>query len=142
MRTPKRVRQKMYYSLLHDGEPIYERDADGNIICDQMPDGEEVPRIIGLASKGYGKPTEFENSITGELTEEEMRAFGNEPQNMAKMTYSKGLFPFVIGTLVWKESEIKYNEDGTIDENSADYRVIGIQNTGRHYEKALLVAVV
>ena len=142
MRTPKRVRQKMYYSSLHEGQPIYEKDEEGNIIYDQMPDGTEEPRIIGETPEGYDEPTEFENSITGELTEDELKAFGNEPQAMAKMTYHKGLFPFVVGTLIWKDSEVRYNEDGTIDETSADYRVIGIQKTGRQFDKALLVTIV
>jgi hypothetical protein len=57
------------------------------------------------------------------------------------MTYKRGEFNFAIGDLIWKESEVEY-ADGKVDESSADYRIIGIQETGRHFFKALLVAVV
>lgn len=142
MRTPRRTKQQMYYSALHDGEPIYERDEEGNIIYDVMPDQERIPRVVGESPAGYDEPTEFWNSITGELTADELQAFGSEPKDKAKMTYHKGEFPFSVGTLIWKDSEIKHNDDGTVDENSADYRIIGIQTTGRHYYKALLVTIV
>jgi hypothetical protein len=141
MRTAKRVKQKLYYSLYTDGEPIYERDSEGNIIYDTMPDGEQVPRVIGESSIGYQTPVEFFNSITGELTVEELQAFGDEPKMKAKMTYKKGEYPFAVGTLIWHNSEPEVNE-GQVNPDSADYRVVGIQDTGRHFYKALLVKIV
>lgn len=138
MRTPKRVKQKMYYSLPIEGEPIYATDSEGNIIYDTMPDGETVPRKVGETPDGYSSPVEFFNSITGELTADELQAFGTEPKRKCKMTYKKGEFPFVVNTLIWKDSEVT----DPIDESSADYRIIGIQDTGRHFYKALLVSVV
>ena len=141
MRTPKRVKQKMYVAYYHEGEPLYDRDEEGNIIYDTMPDGEEIPRQIGETPAGYDAPTEFFNSITGELTEDELQAFGSEAKGMAKMTFKRDEFNFTVGDLIWKESEVRYVE-GVVDESSADYRIIGIQKTGRHFFKALLVAVV
>lgn len=138
MRTPKRVKQKMYYSLPFEGEPTYATDSEGNIIYDTMPDGETVPRKVGETPDGYSSPVEFFNSITGELTADELQAFGTEPKRKCKMTYKKGEFPFVVNTLIWKDSEVT----DPIDESSADYRIIGIQDTGRHFYKALLVSVV
>lgn len=142
MRTPHRVRQKMYYSTFHEGQPIYARDEDGEIIYDTMPDGELVPRTVGESPEGYDEPVAFENSITGDLAEAELQAYGSEAKGMAKMTYPKGKFPFKVGVLIWKDSEIKRKEDGTVDETSADYRVVGVQTTGRHFSKALLAEVV
>lgn len=138
MRTPKRVKQKMYYSIYTAGLPIYERDSDGNIIYDTMPDGEQVPRIVGESMTEYDTPVEFYNSITGELTAEELQAFGNEKRQKAKMTFKKGEYPFVVDTLIWFHSEPNYIE-GVLDKDSADYRIIGVQSTGRHFYKALLV---
>lgn len=138
MRTPKRVKQKMYYSLPSAGEPIYERDSAGNIIYDIMPDGEQVARETGESPNTYAAPVEFMNSITGELTADELMAFGTETTGRCKMTYKKGEFPFVVNTLIWKDSK----PTDPVDETSADYRIIGIQNTGRHFYKALLVSVV
>ena len=141
MLTPKRVKQVMYYSLPSAGQPIYERDEEGNIIYDIMPDGQSVPREVGETPEGYATPVRFLNSITGELTEDELQAFGAETTGRCKMTYKKGEFPFTINTLIWKDSEApKLGEP--IDEGSADYRIIGIQNTGRHFYKALMVAVI
>ena len=104
MRTPKRVKQKMYYSLPSAGEPIYERDSAGNIIYDTMPDGEIVARETGESLNAYAKPVEFMNSITGELTADELMAFGTETTGRCKMTYKKNEFPFVVNTLIWKDS--------------------------------------
>lgn len=138
MRTPKRVKQKMYYSLPSPGEPIYATDEQGNIIYDTMPDGESVPRKVGETPDGYSSPVEFANSITGDLTADELQAFGAEPRMKCKMTYKKGEFPFVVNTLIWKDTQVT----DPVDEGSADYRIIGIQSTGRHFYKALMVSVV
>lgn len=139
MRTPKRVKQVMYYSIPSTGQPIYETDAEGHIIYDVMPDGVSVPRQVGETPDGYSVPTMFKNSITGDLTADELQAFGTETRQKAKMTYKKGEFPFVVNTLIWKDTT---PPEGEVDEGSADYRIIGIQNTGRHFYKALLVSVV
>ena len=138
MRTPKRTKQVMYYSLPSPGEPIYATDEQGNIIYDTMPDGESVPRKVGETPDGYSSPVEFFNSITGDLTADELQAFGAEPRMKCKMTYKKGEFPFVVNTLIWKDTQVT----DPIDEGSADYRIIGIQSTGRHFYKALMVSVV
>ena len=141
MRTPKRTKQKLLIATYHEGEPLYEKDEQGNIIYDTMPDGESVPRQIGETPAGYDEPIEFWNSITGTLTEDELKAFGSETQSVAKITYKKEEFTFHVGDLIWHNSEVKYNDE-VVDESSADYRVKGIQDTGRHFYKALLVAVV
>ncbi len=142
MRTPKRTKQRMYVAMYHDGEPLYDTDDEGNIIYDTMPDGASVPRVIGETPAGYDDPIEFWNSITGSLTDDELQAFGVEAQNVAKMTFKKDEYDFAIGDLIWKNSEVQYDNSGKIVAQSADYRVIGIQDTGRHFYKALLVAVV
>ncbi len=142
MRTARRVKQPMFYSTHHEGQPVYETDEEGNIVYDIMPDGERLPRQIGEDPEGYDTPVKFFNSITGSLTAEELQAFGVEARGKAKMTYRKGEFPFTVGVLIWKNKPIGYTEDGRVDEASADYRIIGIQETGRHFYKALLEAVV
>lgn len=142
MRTPKRTKQKLLIAAYHDGEPLYETDEQGHIIYDTMSDGVSVPRQAGETPPGYDKPVEFWNSITGTLTEDELKAFGSEAQNVAKITYKKEEFTFHVGDLIWHNSEVEYDEDEQIVEDSADYRVIGVQSTGRHFYKALLVAIV
>ena len=131
----------MYYSLFTGGSPIYERDSEGEIIYDTMPDGEIAPRIIGENPKHYEEPVEFYNSITGELTVEELQAFGDEPKMKAKITYKKGEFPFEVGALIWHNTEPEIIK-GEVNPDSADYRIVGIQDTGRHFYKAMLVKIV
>ena len=142
MRTSRRVKQKMFYSTFSPGQPIYETDEEGNVIYDVMPDGESIPREIGEEPARYIEPIEFWNSISGELTPDELQAFGAETQAKAKITYRKEDYQFVVGDVIWKNSEVKHREDGSVDEESADYRVIGVQDTGRHFYKALLEAIV
>lgn len=140
MRTARRKTQKMFYSNLDKEIPIYNKDSQGNIIYVDMPDGQSVPSKTGETKQGYGDPVEFYNSISGTLTEDELQAFGGEKRAVAKMTYRKADFPFSIGTLIWKDSEVKYI-GSEIDENSADYRVMGILDEGQHFYRAIMEKV-
>lgn len=159
MRTCRRVKQSMFYSLPKNGEPIYATDSAGNIIYDTMPDGETVARLVGETAEKYADPVPFQNSITGNLTEDEIQAFGNEPRMKAKMTYQKGEFPFIVGTKIWLHNEIicepmpLYPSDDLFPNDyllpngkpltdNAEYIIKGIQDTGRHFYKALLVSLV
>lgn len=137
MRTNRRIKQKMFYSNFGESKPIYVTDDSGNIIYDTMPDGVEVPRTTGETKEGYEEPTEFYNSISGTLTEDELQAFGGEKRAIAKITYRKDEYPFRIGTLIWKNSEVVY-KDGEVDETSADYRIMGILDEGQHFYRAVL----
>ena len=137
MRTARRVKQKMYYSLFKTQSATYERDASGNIIYDIIG-GEYVPRTTGEPIQVFDTPVEFFNSISGELTEDEMRAFGSEKLGNAKMTYHKGEFPFVSGTLIWKNTEPVIDKLGVVDEDSADYIVLGVLDAGKHFWKCIL----
>lgn len=136
MRTARRVRQRMFYSLYEGKQKTYVRDDEGNIIYDIIG-GEYVPRTTGEPIITYSEPVEFFNSISGELTEDEMRAFGSEKLGNAKMTYRKDEFPFKTGTLVWKNTEPNYVE-GVVDTESADYVVLGVLDAGKHFWKCIL----
>lgn len=141
MRTPRRVKQKLLYSTFAPGQPIYDTDEEGNIIYDVMPDGVSEPRVIGEEPAKFIEPIEIWNSISGELTEAELQAFGTEPRAKAKMTYRIEDLTLVVGDVIWKDSEVGHRPDGTVNEESADYRVIGVQTTGRVFHKALLEAI-
>ncbi len=140
MRTNRRIKQKMLYSNFSESEPIYVTDGDGNIVYRTMPDGQSVAVKSGETRAGYKEPTEFWNSISGTLTEDELQAFGGEKRAVAKITYRKGDYPFSIGTLIWKDSEVKKIGD-RIDENSADYRILGILDEGQHFYRAIMEKV-
>lgn len=141
IRTNRRIRQKMYYVMPIGQVPIYETDDDGNIIY-IIRGGTKIPKESGLYKQGYSTPTMFYNSITGTLTEDELQAFGNEARGNAKMTYHRNEYPFGPGTLIWKDSEMRYKADGTIDDDSADYRVVGVLTSGQHFWRCILSEVV
>lgn len=140
MRTPRRIRQPLIYALLKGKEPIYERDDNGNIIY-RIIGGEKIPKATGEKRDVYSDPITFYNSISGDLSENELQAFGTQNNASAKMTYKRGQYPFRTGTLIWKTSEVKFLEDGTPDPTSADYRIIGVMAEGQYFWKCMLEAV-
>lgn len=140
MRTNRRIKQGMFYSNFHTSEPVYLTDDEGNIIYRTMPDGETVPVKNGETKEGYDEPTEFWNSISGTLTEEELQAFGGEKKAVAKITYRKNEYPFRVGTLIWKNSEVEHIGE-EVDQDSADYRVMGILDEGQHFYRAIMEKV-
>lgn len=141
MRTPRKVRQPLIYALIKGKEPIYERDSDGNIIY-RIIAGEQVPKTTGESRDVFSDPVTFYNTISGDLSENELQAFGTQNNANAKMTYRRGQYPFKTGTIIWKSSEVKFLEDGTPDPTSADYRVIGVMTEGQYFWKCMLEAVV
>ena len=99
MRTPRKVKQPLIYSLIVGKEPIYERDDDGNIIY-RIIGGEQIPKTTGEDRYIYSQPITFYNSISGNLTEDELQAFGAQHNATAKMTYKREQYPFKTGTVI------------------------------------------
>ena len=141
MRTPRRIKQPLIYALLKGKEPVYEYDDNGNIVY-RIIGGKKIPKTTGEKRYVYSSPITFYNSISGELSENELQAFGTQNNAIAKMTYKREQYPFRTGTLIWKTSEVRYLDDGTPDPTSADYRVIGVMTEGQYFWKCLLEAVV
>lgn len=140
MRTPRKIKQPLIYSLIVGREPIYERDDDGNIIY-RIIGGERIPKKSGDYRYIYSKPVTFYNSISGDLTEDELQAFGTQNNASAKMTYKREQYPFKTGTVIWKTSTVEYLEDNTPDPTSADYRVVGVMSEGQYFWKCMLEAI-
>jgi len=128
MRTLRKNEQKLYYSLFISNSPKYELDEDGNRIIDYYDDfGNPIYLEEGENEDTYSMPVEFWACIDGNIRETLMKEFGTiSSPNYAQIVAKTGLYDFKVGTLIWKDSEIKYKEDGTPDEASADYDVIGI----------------
>lgn len=141
MRIPRRTKQPLIYALLKGKEPIYERDENGEIVY-RIIGGEKVPKTSGQDRDIYSSPVTFYNTISGDLSENELQAFGTQNNASAKMTYKREQYPFRTGTLIWKSSEVQFLKDGTPDPTSADYRVIGVMTEGQYFWKCMLEAVV
>lgn len=138
MRQSRKIKQKMFYSLPTEEVPKYERDSDGNIIYENYTDidgnviyilddnGDRIPKMTGGKEQIYSEPIEFHNGISGRLSEVLMEAYGIDDSSIyAQMDYLAKKYPFVEGTLIWKNSEVRY-KDGLIDKTSADYEIVGI----------------
>lgn len=141
MRTPRRIKQPLIYALIKGKAPIYERDENGNIVY-RIIAGEKVPKTTGGKRDVYSDPITFYNSISGDLSENELMAFGTQNNASAKLTYKRDQYPFRTGTLIWKNSEVRFLDDGTPDPTSADYRVMGVMTEGQYFYKCMLEAVV
>lgn len=140
MRTPRRVKQRMYYVLPKKLVDEYKRDEKGEIVYREV-NGKKVAVKDGKRMT-YSSPTLFYNSITSTLTADELASFGADNSGKkAKITYRAGEFPFKSGTLIWLSSPVGY-KNGEIDPSSADYIVVGIQNTGQYFYNAMLKEVV
>lgn len=140
MRTPRRVKQRMYYALPKKLIDTYETDSEGNIIYREI-NGKRIATKKGKVMQ-YTSPSLILNSITSDLTADDLAAFGADNSGKkAKMTYRYNEYPFKAGTLIWVHSQVKY-VNGEVDPTSADYTVVGIRDTGKHFWNALLSEVV
>lgn len=134
----QRNKRKMKYANVAEGQPIYRKDDDGNIIYQEI-DGELVPLKTGETSMGIEEPVIFYATITNKLSETLIKEFGVDySTETAQITASRGYLPFRVGTLIWKNSEVGYEEDGTVDKTSCDYTVVGVADEGMMYDLFLL----
>ena len=80
MRTARKNKQKMFYSLYNKGmsKPIYETDEYGNIkyMDIKLDDGEvvTVPVESGTKTVNYDTPVEFKANIYSQISEAHMKA--------------------------------------------------------------------
>lgn len=132
MRTLKRNKQKMFYSLQGEKIPIYETDSDGNIIYYEDSDGNRIPLETGEYEIGYSEPVEFYSNVSMSGGEAEAQEYGLSVSDYnAILVCQKGYVPIAEGSLIWLESEVGYKDiDKTIlDANSADYTVIKVSKS-------------
>ena len=140
MRTCKKNRQKMYYSLYKSEEPVYETDEYGNIKYMEI-DGVQVPIEVGTREPHYDTPVEFKANIHSELNEMHLKSYGVDQSSIySEIIVEKGKLPLKIGTIIWRESEIVYeDEQNTIPkQSSSDYTVVGMMTEALHTDSYLL----
>ena len=147
-RTSRRNRQQMWYSYQVGKAPGYLRDengdiqyesyvgADGEVYFYTDDEGKKIPKESGEMEVLYSNPVKFWGTITSQLKNAIMRAWGSDSTNnyatliLAKHAKDSGgnelNLPF--GARIWLHSEIETKPNGSPDENSADYQVSGIMN--------------
>lgn len=125
MRNVRKNMQKLRYALYSDEVPVYETDAQGNIIHDTV-DGEQVARIIDYKS-GFSELVEFTGNIVFQGSSSEAEVFGvSIGAYDSKLVLSNGKIPVTETSLIFKESNPQYDSKGDLKESSADFRVIKV----------------
>lgn len=124
MRSLKKNQQKLWYSTYADQITIYKRDENGEIIYDEI-DGERLLRIIAERA-GYNNPVSFYANISAAKGTSDSEVFGVSLDYTKTISTTDLTLPITETSLIWYETEPRYNADGTVDSNSADYSVVAI----------------
>lgn len=120
MQSLKKNQSKLYFSTYNSVITVYERDENGEIVY--VDEEKTIPKIIAERA-GYNKPVSFcANVSAGKGTAQE-EVFGKDIDFTRTISTTDLILPIDELSLVWIESEPKYLEDGTVDPNSADYKV-------------------
>ena len=125
-------KQNMYYSLYSGKTNTYETDDEGNVIYTEV-DGELIPVEAGTQEAIYGVPVPFKANIDSELNEMHLKAWGVDQSSIySEIVCQKNYLPMEIGTIIWRESEIEWDdvEHQIPHQASADYTVCGIRREG------------
>lgn len=133
MRTLRKNTQRMYYALQIGEAPVYQTDADGNIMYYVDSDGNKIPLETGETELGYGEPVEFLANINNKLDEVAWREYGiDNSANYAQIVVSKDELPLKAGSVIWKKSEIRYKDENKtiVNVSTADYVVKGVADEG------------
>lgn len=134
MMTLNANKQKMYYALYGKEVPIY----------DYYTDSEEnkIPLETGETKIVYENPVEFLGNISLSGGESEAVEFGlNLADYEAILVVAKNTLPIDETSRIWHNTEPTYNEDGTVNELSADYTVVKV-STSLNVDKFVLKKIV
>lgn len=117
MRALNKNKQKMYYALKTEVEvPIYDyyTDEEGNV----FPIDSGDRRFI------YDEPVEFEANVSFGGGNVAFAPYGlNLGEYEVLMSVGINTIPIDEASLIWLNTKPQRHADGTIDENSAEYRV-------------------
>lgn len=135
-------KQEMKYSQHGQKVTIYEKDNDGNIKYYVDGDGNKIP-LIADEKVGFSEPKEFYANISNKLSEVLVKEFGvDDSSTYVQIVTDKGYLPLKSGDVVWKKSEVGYDDSGLVDSTTADYEVKGVADEGLTVDLFLLQKVV
>ena len=133
MRTLRRNKQEMKYSIKGEPQPIYELDENGNKIVEFVDDeGNVYYRETGSYTSGWSKPEVFYGNIAMSGGEAEAQEFGLSVADYnAVISASRNELPLILGAYIWQNSEVEYKDEDKTDvkETSADYQVIKVSES-------------
>ncbi len=113
------------YALFLKDTPIFETDEDGNIKYYEDSEGNRYPLDTGEKGLMYYDAVPFLCSFAMSGGETEAVTYGLSVADYeAKLSYSRGAFPFKKGDLIWKDSEIEYRYGGSEVEFDIDGEIV------------------
>lgn len=121
MRDCKKNQQELYYATYSNQITEYYRDSGGNIIYDEI-DGELIPRIK-CERAGYNNPVSFDFETSAGKGTAQTEVFGSDVDFTRTISTTDMSIPIDELSLVWIEHEPEFLSDGTVDPDSADYKV-------------------
>lgn len=127
MRTCRKNKQKMMYALYKGkAEKAYVKDHDGNYVVDSK--GNRIEDKSSVNKPAYDNPVEFVGNISFASGESEAEAYGVSVGDYdSKLHMLKDEIPINETSLIFKESEPKYDRHGNLDRESADFIVVKVQ---------------
>ena len=134
MLTLNSNKQKLKYALLGKKVPVYEVYTDDEGVEHRLDTGET--KLV------YDAPVEFKGNITMSGGQSEAAEFGLDiSQYSAVLLVSKGLLPIDETSLIWQDTEPRFDVDGNVDKSSADYTVVKLSKS-LNYDRYVLRRVV
>ena len=121
MRSLKKNKQRLYYATYSDEVPVYETDEDGKIKYTEV-DGELSPIPIGTMA-GYNEPVIFYANISAGKGDVQADVFGSSVDYSRTISTCDMDCPITKLTRLWIGCEPQYNEDGSVNGDSANYEV-------------------
>lgn len=121
MRSLRKNKQTIWYSVYKGKSPEYIYDDNGEAITDT-----ETGKTIetGNYIPIYEKPIEIDINVSAGRSDSSMDVFGTNIEYDRVLCTTETNLPISETTLIWKETEPKFLDDGTVDYMSADYRVV------------------
>lgn len=141
MRTLRKNKQAMYYSLYRAAEEVLDTE-DGRVryIYDEET-GEQLPVEIGTQKATYAPPVPFTANITSNLNQMHVKAYGIDQSSIySEIICEKGQLPLKVGSIIWRESPIQWDDEKNRipKQSSCDYTVVGILTEYQHSDFYLL----
>lgn len=112
MRTVRRNKQPMKYALYLGNVDIVQTDFEGNPQYFEDENGEKIYLVTGEKREIYDTPVEFEANFSTSGGEAQSQEYGLDiSQYDGIALFTKDAYPIVEGTIIWKDSEVEYDED-------------------------------
>lgn len=121
MRSLRKNQQSLHYVTYSEEIKVYQRDENGNIVYIEV-EGKSVPVEIGNAP-GYNTPVLFYANISAGKGTAQEEVFGTGIDFTRTISTSDMSCPIDELSLIWIDSKTEYNADGTVNADSADYKV-------------------